>query len=226
MRIGTWNLAGRWGPAHLELLVGMDCDVLLLTEVNNRLELPSYVGHVTDAHMAAQRRWAGVFARSDVEPLPDPHPASAMARVDGITFCSSILPWNGCGQVQPWGEGNLAARTERTVACLLENLPTAGVVWGGDFNHALRGRVWAGSKVGRLHILATMKHLGLAAPTTSLPHQKEAMEHSIDHIAVPAAWRVTTACRVSALTSTGRLSDHDAYVVEVSVGAEIRRRPT
>lgn len=32
MRIGTWNLAGRWDARHLALIEAMDCDVLLLTE--------------------------------------------------------------------------------------------------------------------------------------------------------------------------------------------------
>jgi hypothetical protein len=34
MRIGTWNLQGRWDLRHLELLSAHDCDVWLLTEVN------------------------------------------------------------------------------------------------------------------------------------------------------------------------------------------------
>ncbi len=40
MRIGTWNLAERWDARHLALIVRMDCDVLLLTEVSERVELP------------------------------------------------------------------------------------------------------------------------------------------------------------------------------------------
>ncbi|WP_267128537.1 MULTISPECIES: hypothetical protein [unclassified Nocardioides] len=39
MRIGTWNLAGRWDARHLALLEAMDCDVLLLTEVSERVRL-------------------------------------------------------------------------------------------------------------------------------------------------------------------------------------------
>ena len=97
MRIGTWNLAGRWSDRHQEALVSADCKVWLLTEVSDRLTLPGYRGHVTTADMRPKVRWAGVFSRLDVEPLPDPHPASAMARVDGMTFVSSILPWDQPG---------------------------------------------------------------------------------------------------------------------------------
>lgn len=32
MRIGTWNLAGRWSPDHRDHLLGADCDVWLPTE--------------------------------------------------------------------------------------------------------------------------------------------------------------------------------------------------
>jgi len=37
--------------------------------------------------------------------------------------------------------------------------------------------------------------------------------NAIDHIAVPTSWNVTGAARIE----VGPLSDHDAYVVEVSV---------
>ena len=38
---------------------------------------------------------------------------------------------------------------------------------------------------------------------------------AIAHIAVPKTWTVATVERHSALFDGGRLSDHDAYVVEV-----------
>lgn len=189
----------------------MDCDVLLLTEVSERLELPGYAGHLTAALMAPKRRWAGILSRSDLIPLPDPHPASAMARIGELTFCSSILPWKGCG-AEPWGEGNHATRTRRTIAILRERLPMSGLVWGGDFNHAFEGTESAGSKAGRAGIAQALVDLDLVAPTTHLPHQLETIL-SIDHIAMPRAWTLINAERVSALLETGRLSDHDAYVV-------------
>jgi len=39
LRIGTWNLAGRWKDAHKSLLLRQDCDAWLLTEVGESLEL-------------------------------------------------------------------------------------------------------------------------------------------------------------------------------------------
>ena len=156
----------------------MDCDVLLLTEVSERLELPEYAGHLTAALMAPRRRWAGVLSRTDLIALPDPHPASAVARIGGLTFCSSILPWRGCGGGEPWGEGNHATKTERTIEALLQYLPHKDLVWGGDFNHALEGREYAGSKGGRASIAQALIDLDLVAPTTHLTHQLEdAPEH-------------------------------------------------
>ncbi len=41
------------------------------------------------------------------------------------------------------------------------------------------------------------------------------MKRCIDHIAVPGTWRILSAERVGAVHDQRRLSDHDAYVVEV-----------
>jgi hypothetical protein len=215
VRIGTWNLAGRYGPAHTEFLAAMDCDVLLLTEVSDRLELPGYAGHFTAGEMVSRRRWAGVFSRGDLVALADPHSASAMARVGDVTFCSSILPWRGCVSDATWGDGNHAAKTQRSIATLLETLPAALLAWGGDFNHALEGREYAGSIGGRGSVVAALETLGLVVPTARLPHQIDSIL-SIDHIAVPECWTVTSADCISARTEAGRLSDHDAYVVEAN----------
>lgn len=151
MRVGTWNLDARHQPAHVELLLGLACDVLLLTEVSPRLELPGYDKVLTSGTMARGQHWAGVFSRLPMQALPEPHPASATARVDGWAFCSSILPWRGCGAGEPWGSG---AHAEKSARCLAE-LRTAldpESVWGGDWNHALVGPEWAGSKAGRAAI--------------------------------------------------------------------------
>jgi 3-deoxy-D-arabino-heptulosonate 7-phosphate (DAHP) synthase len=37
VRIGTWNLQDRWDARHLQLLNAMQCDLLLLTEVPERI---------------------------------------------------------------------------------------------------------------------------------------------------------------------------------------------
>ncbi|HEV2796875.1 MAG TPA: hypothetical protein VGV65_04590 [Nocardioides sp.] len=205
MRIGTWNLEGRWDARHLDLIGKMNCDLLLLTEVSDRVDLPEHDVHVGD-HMSAKRRWAAVASRAGLLPLEAPHGASAFAEVSGVRVCSSVLPWRGCGDRPPWDGSNTAERTANTVAEIAGSRPQ---IWGGDWNHSLSGSEWAGSKAGRQSVLATADALGLQVPTALLPHRLTDVL-SIDHIAVPATWQVSTATRVDA---TG-LSAHDAYVIE------------
>lgn len=161
--------------------------------------------------MAKRRFWSGVWSRHEIKPLPEPHGASAMAEIMGMRVCSSILPWRSCGTREPWVGANTYERTAEAVDAIEKAAP---VIWGGDWNHALRDREYAGSKVGRHHIAEAMERLGLSAPTADAPHQIEGL-FSIDHVAVPAHWQ-TRVEHHSALLSEGRLSDHDAYVVEVA----------
>jgi len=213
VRIGTWNLDNKWSSARADLLIDQDCGVWLLTEVRNNVVLPGYVAHVTAGTMARGQRWAGVFSRSPLTAMPDPHVASACAVVDGVTFCSTVLPWRSCGSV-PWGEGTHADRTAAALDALLAALPRRNLVWGGDWNHSLVGPEWAGSTAGRAHLERALDELGLQVPTRDLPHRLDGIG-TIDHIAVPRAVTVVCATRVSAVGPDGALSDHDAYVVEI-----------
>lgn len=211
MRIGTWNLAGRWSDRHQRALKAMDCDVLLLTEVSERLALPGMTGHVTLGEMTPKRRWAGIWSRRPMTPRPDPHGATAMAEIDGQLVASSILPWRSCGSRAPWVGANTYERTVHAVDAVAAAAPT---IWGGDWNHAFAGPETAGSTAGRLYIAASVDRLGLIVGTAEAPHQIREL-YAIDHIAVPARWE-TRLEHHAALHEEGRLSDHDAYVVEVS----------
>ena len=214
MRIGTWNLAGRWTDDHRALMLDADCDVWLLTEVSERTALPGYALHMSQAPMARRRRWAGIASRLPMASCPDPHPASAMAQVGATTYVSSVLPWKACGARAPWVGARHADKTANAVDDLLLHLRSAGhLMWGGDWNHALSGREYAGSFGGRLAITSALDELCLAAPTAELPHPIEGLL-SIDHIAVPKGTQAA-ASRIVAEHGGKRLSDHDAYVVEV-----------
>lgn len=210
MRIGTWNLAGRWTPAHQQFLEDANCEIWLLTEVNERVELDGFERHLATGLMAQRRRWAGVYSRSPLQPLPDPHVASAAAVVEGTTYCSTILPWRSCGGLPTWPGASHAEKTEISVAQLVQTLPSEQLVWGGDWNHALAGREGAGSLGGRRYVIEAVDKLNLQVPTEQLPHQIDGLL-SIDQIAVPATWVVRSADR---LKSRG-LSDHDCYVVDI-----------
>lgn len=211
MRIGTWNLEGRWDARHLALIEAMDCDVLLLTEVREDVAIPGFNVHLGGLEMVRGRWFAAVAARLPLRPLPDPHGASAMAAVDGLGFCSSVLPWRNCGSEHPWVDANTAEKTVAAVKAVESAAPT---VWGGDWNHTLSGGDWSGSLAGRRVLLDTVERLGLEVPTTDLPHQKGGL--SIDHIAVPTSWVLSATERHRALVGQTRISDHDAYVVDAA----------
>lgn len=210
-------MAGRTAPGWQGLLLKADCDVWLLTEVSESVELPGLHAHPGKARMAARRHWAAVFSRMPPGPLEDPHVASAAAVVGGITYCSSVLPDGSSGGEPTWPgaeppRNGHSGRTRHAVDLLLRELPHDGLVWGGDWNHALSGDEWAGTKGGRAHVLATVEKLGLQVPTAELAHRRDGLL-SIDHIAVPASWTVRAAERLDAKG----LSDHDCYVVDVEL---------
>lgn len=211
MRIGTWNLDGRWDQRHLALVDAMACDVLLLTEVPNTILIPGMSIHASSGYMATGRHWAAIASREHHDPLPDPHGASAMAEVAGLRFCSSILPWRSCAPI--WPEVGTST-TERTVLAVSAVEHAAPHVWGGDWNHALSGPEWVGSHAGRAALLAVVRRLGLVVATADAPHRK-AGGLSIDHIAVPETWKIRERAEHYVATARGaRLSDHDAYVIE------------
>ncbi|NEK57043.1 endonuclease/exonuclease/phosphatase family protein [Geodermatophilus sabuli] len=210
-------MAGWLKAGWQEFLLTADCDVWLLTEVNETVELPGYDMHRGKARMAARRSWAAVFSRASLTALPDPHVASAAAVVDGITYCSSILPWRDSGGEPTWPgaepKPNMhSGRAKYAVDMLLHELPRHDLVWGGDWNHAISGEERTGSKGGRAYVLAAVEELDLQVPTSELPHRLKGLL-SIDHIAVPRHWSVGDAHRRDAQG----LSDHDCYVVEVGV---------
>lgn len=215
LRVGTWNLAGRWSAEHANLMADQRCHVWLLTEVLDDIDLDGYHGHFSEGVMVGRRRWAAVLSQLPLQERPDPHQASAAAEVDGITYCSSILPWRSCGSKPPWVGIKHADKTSAAVKELVEALPNSGLVWGGDWNHALLGKEYAGSVGGRGHVLAAMTSLGLKAPTEALPHRIDGLL-SIDHIAVHLDTKVIGAHRVPARRSGHYLSDHDAYIVDIA----------
>ena len=197
--------------AHHRLIRSFRAGLLLLTEVVDTVEVAGFNTHATEAEMQPGRRWAAVAARTRLRPLPDPHGATALAEVDGLRIASSILPWLNSGGTPPWTGEDQGARTTAAVAAIETAAP---IVWVGDWNHELTGRLYAGSGDGRTSILGALARLGLSAPTDASPH-RVADAHSINHVAVPAFWAVASVERVSAIVDGVELSDHDAYVVEI-----------
>src|SRR4051794_18334376 len=111
MRIGTWNLAGRWSGDHRDLLLDADCDWWLLTEVPSAVQLgDDYQGHFGKVLMAPERHWAAILGRHEIQRLEDPHPASVAVLSGGVTYRCSVLPWRSCGETNPWTGNNHGER--------------------------------------------------------------------------------------------------------------------
>ena len=211
MRIGTWNLEGKWSSNHLALLEGQGCDVWLLTEVPSKASIPDMVAHCTAQAMGPGKTWAGIFSRFDIAIQPDPHPATALANCDGFRLMSSVLPWGSCGA--SWEGSTLAEKMSFTLSSLPEHIEET-TIWGGDWNQALEGRDYVGSSGGRKELLKLMTDARLSVPTSTLASAVKG-HRSIDHIAVPINWNVNRAYRLEAAAAGKRLSDHDAYVISV-----------
>jgi len=158
--------------------------------------------------------WAAVATRGPLTPLPDPHFASALATYDGWTLASTVMPWRGCGN-DPWGQAPHADRTARALDQLVPHLTGHRLIWGGDWNHAMSGREYAGSNAGRTHLLRAVEKLGLVVPTTELPHRIDG-RLSIDHIAIPTGTFAARSLHIEATAEGRQLSDHEAYLVELT----------
>lgn len=126
------------------------------------------------------------------------------------------VPWNAV-PLSEWPDkaADLEAVTEMAIDRLRDGLDHGtDLVWGGDWNQTLQGRV--ATKIGQKALSALISTLGLKVPTAVLAHTDGGGYCSIDHIAVPNNWNVTTVSRlVGSSERNTRLSDHDAYVVEV-----------
>ena len=212
MRIGTWNLDGRWDARHVDLLESLDCDVLLLTELAVGADLPGYTSHHTSQPMLDGKHWAAVLARGTLVPLPDPQPTTAMAEVDGIRVAASVLPWKGCAPYWPGPGSDTTERTRHAVDAIAAAAPE---IWGGDWNHSLTGPELSGSQGGRAAIEEAVAGLGLQVPTTdSAQSQRTGSGRSTTWPFRSSAVMVSAEQHSASLSGTA-LSDHDAYVVEM-----------
>jgi hypothetical protein len=219
MRIGTWNLDAKWTQAHQALLAREHCDVWLLTEVSPSAcdptaPLAGYHRQLSKGIMLRRQHYAAIFSLLPLGQALNAHDASAAAFIDGIAYCSTILPWARCGS-QPgslWVGESLEAMARPAIDQLMKVLPKANTVWGGDWNQALAGGSQRVCSDGLRNLVElSVSSLDLLVPTAGLPHQKGGGRYTIDHIAVPHQWNFRSAARIGAKG----LSDHDAYIIEI-----------
>lgn len=216
MRIGTWNLEGRWSAEHADVLWNADCDVWMLTEVPPRAALDGYDQHLSAELTPRSLHWSGLVSRLPLERLPDPHPASVAARVNGVVVCASVLPWP-FAEGHPWAGESQTEQAQTTIAAVQDILKGEVAVWGGEWNQPLSGNIVGFSRTVQTAILAAVDALELQVPTAGLTARHGRGQNSIDHVAVPASWVVTEFGKVDL---PDRISDHDAYWVDAAPPGE------
>ena len=130
VRIATWNLEGKWTPRHHWMIRSLRADLLLLTEVLAKVEIPGLNIHFTEGEMQPGRHWAAVASSAPLRPLPDPHGATALAEIDGLRVASSILPWRNSGGAPPWTGQDQGSRTAAAVTSIRTAHPSFGAATG------------------------------------------------------------------------------------------------
>ncbi|MBA3747800.1 MAG: hypothetical protein H0W96_09980 [Solirubrobacterales bacterium] len=229
MRIGTWNLAHERNASpmvlkrQLDFMEAADCDIWLLSEVPYTFRTVTGPSHtaLSDAMDRTHSVYAAVWAKAGIdEPLAEIHEAAALARVQGRRVCSSLLPWHDA-PLTHWPDKKGADRA--AVMQLAIGRVRAGLsaeqgelIWGGEWSHAFAGEDTVTTDEGRQALEEMVGALGLQLPTAALAHTEDGGRCTLSQIAVPSGWNVTSSGRLVAENGEdGRLSRHDAYVVDV-----------
>ena len=111
----------------------------------------------------------------------------------------------------------MTQKTARAVEQLMQSMETGLLIWGGDWNHAMVGPERVGSLEGRSAIKQALADRQLQPATQDCPHREPGL-HTIDHIAIPRDAQLLNATRVIGQSASGeRLSDHDAYIIEIAL---------
>lgn len=210
VRIGTWNLDGRWTTDHDNIMSQLACDVWLLTEMSADAIVSGFHSHATAFPMTGNKLWSAILSTEPMEPAIDPHPASCAAAIGETLVCSSVLPWPLAGELWPWEPIAHQARLDTTADDLTKYLEGREVIWGGDWNQPLTGNLSGFTRGAQTSLLETLKALDLQVPTAALPGRVDG-QASTDHIAVPKSWQINEAVAVRVASG---LSDHDVYIID------------
>lgn len=214
IRIGAWNLAHERNASpmvlkrQLDFMEALECDIWLLTEVPYTFRTVMGPGHtvLSDAMDRTHKAFAAVWVKDGVEEEPAPvHEAAALARAGGLRVCSSLLPSPDI-PVAEWPDENhdRTARMRTTVGRLRSGLGAGpgDLVWGGDWSHPFAAE---DAEADRQLVAEAIAALGLEHGIPDVPH-----------VAVPEGWNVGAGSRLEAASQDdGRLSPHDAFVVEL-----------
>ncbi len=239
------------GPEAAAFLASARVKMWLLTEINAGWHTPREELVVSPRRLLGdpQRRWAGIQTALPLTPLPDDGrtPAAAeealcLARVqlpagssaDTVLVACSVLPWGGAAASWPGlGSGALDDQAKFVLDHHAERIrlahrPGEPIIWGGDFNQALRrpspeleraGSRTLGTVDGIDRLRTAFDLLRLRPLTANAEHCIPGRE-AIDHLAVSHDLPVTgdvEVIRPPKRADGARLSDHAAYVADIGL---------
>lgn len=234
--------SSNWPRGQQMRALAQECnaDIWLFTEVHADWGLPEYTALMSEPRSGApdRKRWSGIACpdtlRETSIPLEDPGPADeglCLARISypaqrlpNLLVACSVLPWSNTTSSWPTLHtpglyDDLASRFRAVTTSHVQRIVSAQraddvVIWGGDFNQSLRGRVM-GSWAGRSALLAAFDDLALDLVTANARHLIDGAS-SIDHLAVSSDW--TDASRVTVISQEDdprQSSDHALYLIDI-----------
>lgn len=245
MRIGTWNVEYAKGETkntrRRERLLRMNCDVWVLTETHDDLDLRGEgyqsVSTIPRATGRAGGHWTTIWSRlplvKTVDVTNEHRTVAAVLRapIGELVVFGTVLPWHS-----DKGDNENARNWEE----FYRVVPLQGLEWvrlraahpdaylcvAGDLNMNLGGPHYYGTKPGRAMLEEALRAAGLTCLTRT-ERTKALLRHGpIDHICLSSrlvsgselveAWEGTTEDGV-------RLSDHSGLVVTVDAGAAEQR---
>ena len=206
---------------QLDFMAELACDIWLLTEVPYTFKTVATPGTVamSESMDRTHKVYAAVWAKAGAAEEPEIHEAAALAGVGAMRACSCMFA-AGDAIFRDWPDTGFDRVTvlRGALARLRTGLePGAGdLVLGGHWSQELDGEDVLGSPDSRELIGELLDALGLQVPTAHLPRTGEDGGRSIEHIAVPRAWKVHAATRhVAEIDGHPRSRHRDAYVVAV-----------
>jgi hypothetical protein len=239
------------GPEAAAFLGAIDAKMWLLTEVNAEWRTPQQ--ELTASPRRAlgdpRQRWAGIDTSLSISPLPGDEgtlPAAGealcLARIslpagstaDTVLVACSVLPWGGAADSWPGlPSRNMDDQAKFVLDHHAEQIgsarqPGEPIIWGGDFNQALRqpspdlqraGHRTFGTVDGIARLEAAFAQLDLNPLTAAAEHCIPGRE-AIDHLAVSSFVPVlgeVEGHRPPQRADGKRLSDHAAYVVDLDL---------
>lgn len=238
MRIGTWNVeygqVADKNARRLQRIRAMNCDVWVLTETSDALDLGSDYRAISTSERPARpgEQWTTIWSRLPiVERLPVTDASRTVAAmmttpVGPLVVYGTVLPWQfdkGSDETAAgWSEHHRVIPLQAAEwAHLVKAHPNAALCVAGDFNMNLGGKHHYGTERGREMMRAGLRNASLTC-LSDAEHMRVGLltDPPIDHICLSAhlaanssvsnVWERTDAEGV-------HLSDHSGLVVEVRV---------